>query len=139
MLLVLRVLPRNAKFVSGIHQYPHPLDDILKDRIPEVEQRFLVKLFSVDDPHLFEECGFAALSGAQQQDLHQTPHRAPLARDHGIDLAIAPLRLALLVHIALAVSSSFPVAPVIVSGLSGQQTPAQGAHHASHPFQLERG
>lgn len=25
MLLVLRVLPGNAKFVSGIHQYPHPL------------------------------------------------------------------------------------------------------------------
>lgn len=120
---------------TNCHRY---LDDILKDCIPEVEQRFLVKLFAVDDPHLFEECGFAALSGAQQQDLHETPDRALLALDHGINLATAPLRLALLVHIALAVSS-FPITPVIVSGLSGQQTPAQGAHHASHPFQLERG
>ncbi len=108
------------------------LDDILKDGIPEVEQRFLVKLFPVDDPHLFEEGGFAALSGAQQQDLHQTPHRASLAREHGVDLATAPLRVALPV-------SCFPVTPVIVSCLSGQQTPAQGAHHAGHPFQLKRG
>ncbi len=114
------------------------LDDILKDGIPEVEQRFLVKDFPVDDPHLFEEGGFPALSGAQQQDLHQTPHRASLAREHGVDLATTPLRLALPGRVALAVSC-FPVTPVIVSGLSGQQTPAQGAHHAGHPFQLKRG
>lgn len=138
MLFVFRVLPGNAKFVSGIHQYPHALDDILKDRISEVEQRFSVKLFPVDDPHLLEECGLAALSSAQQQDLYQPPYGAPLARQIRVDLTTAPLRLALLVHVPL-VDSIFPGTHVIVSGVSGQQTPAQGAHHASHPVQLQQG
>lgn len=114
------------------------LDDILKDGVPEVQPRFLVKLFPVNDPHLFEKCGFAALAGTQQQDLHQTPHRASLAREHGVDLTATPLRLALLVDVAFA-GSFFTVIPVIVRGLSGQKTPAQGAHHASHPLPLRHG
>uniref|UniRef100_A0A8B9RCQ0 Uncharacterized protein n=1 Tax=Astyanax mexicanus TaxID=7994 RepID=A0A8B9RCQ0_ASTMX len=63
--------------VSGSPVLTH-LDDVVEDGVSEVQQRFLVELLAVDDPHLLEEGGLAALPRAQQQDLHQPPHRAPL-------------------------------------------------------------
>uniref|UniRef100_A0A452IR57 Uncharacterized protein n=1 Tax=Gopherus agassizii TaxID=38772 RepID=A0A452IR57_9SAUR len=54
------------------------LDHVLVDDGPELQQRLLVELAAVDDPHLLEEGGFAALAGAQQQDLDQAAHGPPL-------------------------------------------------------------
>uniref|UniRef100_A0A8C4U635 Uncharacterized protein n=1 Tax=Falco tinnunculus TaxID=100819 RepID=A0A8C4U635_FALTI len=55
---------------------PH-LEDVLVDGGPELQQRLLVELAAVDDPHLLEESGLAALTGAQQQDLDQAAHGPP--------------------------------------------------------------
>lgn len=71
------------------------LEDVLVDGGPELQQRLLVELSTVDDPHLLKESGLAALPGAQQQDFDQAPHGPPLPGQHRVDLPAPPPRLPL--------------------------------------------
>lgn len=41
---------------------------------PELLLGFLVEVLAVDNAHLFEESGLAALARSEQQDLHQPLH-----------------------------------------------------------------
>lgn len=59
------------KLLSSIYQHPHTFDHVAVDGGAELLARALVEVLPVDDPHLLQEGGLAALARAQQQDLHQ--------------------------------------------------------------------
>lgn len=104
------------------------LEDVVEDGVAELEQRLLVELAAVDDAHLLEEGGLAALARAQQQDLDEAPHGAPLAGQPRVDVPAAPPRL------ALRVAGPAAARPALASpaGLGRQQAAAEGPHHAGH-------
>uniref|UniRef100_A0A8C0XL55 Uncharacterized protein n=1 Tax=Castor canadensis TaxID=51338 RepID=A0A8C0XL55_CASCN len=52
-------------------------DHVAVDGGAELLARALVEVLPVDDPHLLQEGGLAALARAQQQDLHQPLHQGP--------------------------------------------------------------
>ena len=61
-------------------------DNVAEDGGSEVLPRALVEVLPVDDPHLFEESGLAALARAEQQDLHQPLHVRLLPGQAPVDL-----------------------------------------------------
>lgn len=105
------------------------LEDVLVDGGPELQQRLLVELSTVDDPHLLKESGLAALPGAQQQDFDQAPHGPPLPGQHRVDLPAPPPRLPLRIAAPLL---ALPPRLLSARGLGRQQAAAEGAHHAGH-------
>lgn len=80
---------------AGTRRRAH-LEDVVEDGVAELEQRLLVELAAVDDAHLLEEGGLAALARAQQQDLHEPLHVGLLPGQAFVDL----LGLALLLGLA---------------------------------------
>uniref|UniRef100_A0A5F9CP96 Uncharacterized protein n=1 Tax=Oryctolagus cuniculus TaxID=9986 RepID=A0A5F9CP96_RABIT len=53
---------------------PGTFDHVAVDGGAELLARALVEVLPVDDPHLLQESGLAALARAQQQDLHEPLH-----------------------------------------------------------------
>uniref|UniRef100_A0A8C4ISC1 Uncharacterized protein n=1 Tax=Dicentrarchus labrax TaxID=13489 RepID=A0A8C4ISC1_DICLA len=70
--LVFKKNKRIALF--AVKQASLTFDNVAVDCGFEVLPGLLVEVLAVDDPHLFEESGLAALASAQQQDLHQPFH-----------------------------------------------------------------
>lgn len=75
---------------------PGTFDHVAVDGGAELLARALVEVLPVDDAHLLEEGGLAALARAQQQDLHEPLHVGLLPRQAFVDL----LGLALLLGLA---------------------------------------
>uniref|UniRef100_A0A9L0IUJ6 Uncharacterized protein n=1 Tax=Equus asinus TaxID=9793 RepID=A0A9L0IUJ6_EQUAS len=75
---------------------PGTFDHVAVDGGAELLARALVEVLPVDDPHLLQEGGLAALARAQQQDLHQPLHVGLLPGQAFVDL----LGLALLFGLA---------------------------------------
>lgn len=76
---------------------PRTFDHVAVDGGAELLARALVEVLAVDDPHLLQEGGLAALTRTQQQDLHQPLHVGLLPRQAFVDL----LGLALLLGLAV--------------------------------------
>uniref|UniRef100_A0A8P0SFV9 G protein subunit alpha 13 n=1 Tax=Canis lupus familiaris TaxID=9615 RepID=A0A8P0SFV9_CANLF len=75
---------------------PGTFNHVAVDGGAELLARALVEVLPVDDPHLLQEGGLAALARAQQQDLHQPLHVRLLPGQAFVDL----LGLALLLGLA---------------------------------------
>lgn len=106
------------------------LQYILIDRVPEVQQGFLVKLLSVNNAHLFEERRLPALSGSKQENLHQPPHGSPLPGEHRVYLPAPAPRLPLLRRVPL--SAPLFTSARVPAGVGREQAAAQGADHSRH-------
>uniref|UniRef100_A0A4X1ST82 Uncharacterized protein n=1 Tax=Sus scrofa TaxID=9823 RepID=A0A4X1ST82_PIG len=65
---------------------PGTFDHVAVDGGTELLARALVEVLSVDDPHLLQEGGLAALARTQQQDLHEPLHVGLLPRQAFVDL-----------------------------------------------------
>lgn len=117
-------------FEANINSLRLYLQYVLVDRVPEIQQRFLIELVSINDAHLFEECGLSALSGPEQQDLHQAAHGSPLPGEHRVDLPAPAPRLPLLRRVPL--PAPVLAAARLPAGLGREEAAAQGAHHPRH-------
>lgn len=97
----MRAVPGSAPLGSpGSPRPPAALrtfDHVAIDGGAELLARALVEVLAVDDPHLLQEGGLAALARTQQQDLHQPLHVGLLPRQAFVDL----LGLALLLGLAV--------------------------------------
>uniref|UniRef100_A0A674GH82 Uncharacterized protein n=1 Tax=Taeniopygia guttata TaxID=59729 RepID=A0A674GH82_TAEGU len=88
---------------------PSPtLDHVAVDGGAELLSRRAVPVLPVDDPHLLEEGGLAALARAQQQDLDEALHVGLLAVEALVDL----LGLALLLGLAAGPSVLLSLSPL---------------------------
>uniref|UniRef100_A0A7N5JT03 Uncharacterized protein n=1 Tax=Ailuropoda melanoleuca TaxID=9646 RepID=A0A7N5JT03_AILME len=63
---------------SPLRPPPGTFNHVAVDGGAELLARALVEVLPVDDPHLLQESGLAALARAQEQDLHKPLHRRPL-------------------------------------------------------------
>nr|BAC25732.1 unnamed protein product [Mus musculus] len=70
----MRAVPGPAPQGSPSPAAPRTFDHVAVDGGAELLARALVEVLAVDDPHLLQEGGLAALARAQQQDLHQPLH-----------------------------------------------------------------
>lgn len=112
------------------------LQYIFIDSVPEIQERFLVKLLPVDDAHLFEECGLSALPGPEEEDFYQAPDGSPLPGEHVVYLPAPAPRLPLLRRVPLPA----PLLPAarVPAGLGREQAAAQGADHSRHGESWEK-
>ncbi len=77
------------------------LQYILIDGVPEIQKCFFIKLLPINDAHLFEECGLSALTGPEQENLHQPADGSPFPGEHRVYLPAPAPRLPLLRRVPL--------------------------------------
>lgn len=92
---VLLLLQRDPQLVRRVHQHLHPLEHILVDDLLVLAHLLRLELDAVDDPHLLQERGLAALARPQQQQLHLPFERLFVLLDQLVDL----LALVALLHL----------------------------------------
>uniref|UniRef100_A0A8D2G3Q5 Uncharacterized protein n=1 Tax=Theropithecus gelada TaxID=9565 RepID=A0A8D2G3Q5_THEGE len=80
--------PAPWPLTPGPRSRPGTFDHVAVDGGAELLARALVEILPVDDPHLLQEGGLAALACAQQQDLHQPLHTPTRAIYEGKELKL---------------------------------------------------